>query len=83
MSCSWDVLVVSVQDCPDHPALLVTQRWYDLDHEQDLIPSLKSEQWDWHTPIGILQCIQRAQCNAYHVEHSKSECSMSVLCVRS
>ncbi|MHA1247347.1 MAG: hypothetical protein ACTSPE_08490 [Candidatus Thorarchaeota archaeon] len=24
MSCSWGVLVVGVQDCPDHPALLVT-----------------------------------------------------------
>ncbi|MHA1245832.1 MAG: hypothetical protein ACTSPE_00620 [Candidatus Thorarchaeota archaeon] len=24
MSCSWGVLVVSVQDCPDYPALFVT-----------------------------------------------------------
>ncbi|MHA1653940.1 MAG: hypothetical protein ACTSYX_08580 [Candidatus Thorarchaeota archaeon] len=24
MSCSWGVLVVGVQDCPDYPALLVT-----------------------------------------------------------
>jgi len=25
MSCSWGALVISVQDCPDYPALLVTQ----------------------------------------------------------
>ncbi|MHA2034624.1 MAG: hypothetical protein ACTSX3_04965 [Candidatus Thorarchaeota archaeon] len=29
MSCSWGVLVVGVQDCPDHPALLVTQDLLD------------------------------------------------------
>jgi len=80
---SWGSLVLSVQDCLNRQPLLMTQSRYDLDHEQDVIPSLKSEQWDWHTPIGILQCIQRAQCNADHVEHSKSECSMSVLCIRS